>query len=71
MRQFITTRLLYLVILVPIVSTAQRFKGSEIARYRSEAKKVTIIRDSWGVPHIYGHTDADAVFGLMYTECEG
>ncbi|HZH37379.1 MAG TPA: penicillin acylase family protein, partial [Flavisolibacter sp.] len=34
------------------------------------AKQVTIIRDDWGIPHIYGKTDADAVFGLMYAQCE-
>jgi acyl-homoserine lactone acylase PvdQ len=34
------------------------------------AKQVTIIRDNWGIPHIYGKTDADAVFGLMYAQCE-
>jgi acyl-homoserine lactone acylase PvdQ len=31
---------------------------------------VTIIRDEWGIPHIYGKTDADAVFGLMYALAE-
>jgi acyl-homoserine lactone acylase PvdQ len=31
---------------------------------------VTIIRDKWGVPHIYGKSDADAVFGLLYAQCE-
>ena len=31
---------------------------------------MTIIRDKWGVPHIYGKTDADVVFGLMYAECQ-
>src|SRR5688500_17432769 len=34
------------------------------------AERVTIIRDDWGVPHIYGKTDADAVFGLMYAQAE-
>jgi acyl-homoserine lactone acylase PvdQ len=29
-----------------------------------------IIRDDFGVPHIYGKTDADAVFGLLYAQCE-
>ncbi len=33
-----------------------------------KAESVTIIRD--GVPHIYGKTDADAVFGLLYAQCE-
>ncbi len=35
-----------------------------------EAKEVTIIRDKWGIPHIYGKTDAAVVFGLMYAECQ-
>ena len=35
-----------------------------------EAQRVTIIRDNWGIPHIYGKTDADAVFGLLYAQCE-
>ncbi len=35
-----------------------------------KAQRVTIIRDGFGVPHIYGKTDADAVFGLLYAQCE-
>lgn len=38
--------------------------------YVAQAKRVTIHRDEWGIPHIYGKTDADAVFGLMYAQCE-
>lgn len=38
--------------------------------YEAQAKRVTIHRDQWGIPHIYGKTDADAVFGLMYAQCE-
>lgn len=34
------------------------------------AANTTIIRDDFGVPHIYGKTDADAVFGLLYAQCE-
>ncbi len=36
----------------------------------ARAQRVTIIRDTWGVPHIYGDTDADVVFGLMYAQAE-
>ena len=39
-------------------------------KYQAQAKRVTIYRDQWGVPHIYGKTDADAVFGLLYAQCE-
>lgn len=31
---------------------------------------ITIARDSFGVPHIYGYTDADAAYGLAYAHCE-
>ena len=34
------------------------------------AAGITIVRDDWGVPHIFGKTDADAVFGLMYAQAE-
>lgn len=43
---------------------------ADVARWEAEAKNVTIIRDRWGIPHIYGKTDANTVFGLMYTECQ-
>src|ERR1043165_8063004 len=34
------------------------------------AANITIARDSFGVPHIYGHTDAEAAYGLAYAHCE-
>lgn len=43
---------------------------SEAARYEREARNVTIIRDNWGIAHIYGKTDADTVFGTMYAQAE-
>jgi acyl-homoserine lactone acylase PvdQ len=55
---------------LPIFSFSQQFSADEIARCRSRSQRVTIITDDWGVPHIYGRTDADAVFGLMFTQCE-
>jgi acyl-homoserine lactone acylase PvdQ len=33
-------------------------------------ENVTIVRDNWGVPHVYGKTDADAVFGIAYAQAE-
>ncbi len=41
-----------------------------IARWQQEAQRVTIIRDDWGIPHIHGTTDADAVFGMEYAQAE-
>ncbi len=34
------------------------------------ARSVTIYRDTFGVPHVYGQTDESVVFGLMYAEAE-
>jgi len=49
---------------------AQKTAEKEINRLQKLSKQVTIIRDNWGIPHIYGKTDADAVFGLLYAQCE-
>ncbi len=43
---------------------------TESQRWRTQAEQITIIRDDFGVPHIYGKTDADAVFGLLFAQCE-
>ena len=53
-----------------IALQAQPFGKSEIARWQQRAKQVTITRDTWGIPHIYGKTDADVVFGLLFSQCE-
>ena len=42
----------------------------ELARWRTEASQVTITRDDWGIAHVHGHTDADAVFGMIYAQAE-
>ena len=42
----------------------------ESARWERQAKRATIVRDDWGIAHIYGKTDADVVFGLMYAQAE-
>lgn len=56
--------------LLPLQLIAQSFDRYEVNRWNEQAQQVTIIRDNWGIPHIYGKTDADAVFGLMYSQCE-
>ena len=42
----------------------------ELAAWKKRAEGITIVRDDWGIPHIYGKTDADVVFGLMYAQAE-
>ena len=61
---------LFFFLLLPAQLLAQNFSKTEITRWENEATQVTIIRDNWGIPHVYGKTDADAVFGLMYAQCE-
>lgn len=51
-------------------AVAQQPVNSDVARWQREAQNVTITRDDWGIPHIHGKTDADAVFGLMYAQAE-
>src|ERR1700722_13004864 len=59
----------------PLLVTAQGFSelgfsAQEEHRWEVEAKQVSILRDKWGIPHIYGKTDAATVFGLLYAECQ-
>ncbi|WP_405850763.1 penicillin acylase family protein [Streptomyces niveus] len=44
--------------------------SADEARRRGHADRVTITRDDWGVPHVVGESDADAVFGMMYAQAE-
>src|ERR1035438_9076664 len=58
------------VLLVAAASCCFAFQNSEAARWEKEAQSVTIIRDDWGIAHVYGKTDADAVFGMIYAQAE-
>src|SRR5438046_49077 len=42
----------------------------DISALARQAQGITIIRDTWGIPHVYGKTDADAVFGVAYAQAE-
>ena len=64
-------KLLFIVIaatLFPLAMAAQ--SPTEISRWQAQSENVEIIRDDFGIPHVYGKTDADAVFGLLYAQCE-
>lgn len=65
-------RILLVVCILPSVNTleAQTFTTREITGWKQQAGRVTITRDTWGIPHINGKSDADAVFGLLYAQCE-
>jgi acyl-homoserine-lactone acylase len=49
---------------------ARRPHEDDLARWKREARAVTIVRDDWGIAHIHGKTDADAVFGMIYAQAE-
>src|SRR5580765_7281883 len=53
-----------------LVVLAQQPSPQDIARWERQARNVTIIRDDWGIAHVYGKTDADAVFGMEYAQAE-
>ncbi len=61
-------------LLVAVVCAActseTRPPNPDAERWQRQAQNVTIIRDDWGIPHIHGKTDADAVFGLVYAQAE-
>ncbi|UJH66227.1 acylase [Allomuricauda sp. SCSIO 65647] len=59
-----------LLLLMITVSCGTNIERAEVEKWKAQAENVTIIRDDFGVPHIYGKTDADAVFGLLYAQCE-
>ena len=63
--------ILVLLALVGCTSNQKEVEGNEdLQRWKEQAKNVEIIRDDFGVPHVYGKSDADAVFGLLYAQCE-
>src|SRR5262245_50566804 len=61
--------ILALAILSASCSTEPAAQTSSAA-WDKQAQNITIIRDSWGIAHIYGKTDADAVFGVIYAQAE-
>jgi acyl-homoserine lactone acylase PvdQ len=65
-----TNRVLLLLLLTSTTFAFQTPTSSELARWQREAQNVTIIRDNWGIAHVYGQTDADAVFGAIYAQAE-
>src|SRR6266487_3897797 len=50
--------------------TPQPAISADVSRWEREARNVTVVRDDWGIAHVYGRTDADAVFGMEYAQAE-
>ena len=62
--------LLVLPVLGWVAVASQPAAPPEAAAWERQAQRITIIRDDWGIPHVYGKTDADAVFGVIYAQAE-
>lgn len=62
--------LLLLSACAPSTSLPSHGAGGDAARWERQARSVTIVRDDWGIAHVRGKTDADAVFGLIYAQAE-
>ncbi len=45
-------------------------EGGKVVKWERQARNVSIVRDDWGIAHITGKTDADAVFGMIYAQAE-
>jgi acyl-homoserine-lactone acylase len=68
MIRFPGSALLGLLLLGGCATTAA--ENSELDRWRAAAERVTITRDDWGIAHVRGKSDADAVFGMIYAQAE-
>ena len=60
----------FLQIAVLAVAMLPAVAATDALRWEQQARTVTIVRDDWGIAHVYGKTDADAVFGMIYAQAE-
>jgi acyl-homoserine-lactone acylase len=63
-------RCLVLPFLVALLTLSASAQNQESQRWQRQARSVTITRDDWGIAHVHGRTDADAVFGMIYAQAE-
>ena len=64
------TRLAPLLLLACAACAPLGASRRDVARWKREARNVTVVRDDWGIAHVYGTSDADAVFGMEYAQAE-
>jgi acyl-homoserine-lactone acylase len=65
-----TRRSVYLLLLLTLVPPVLAADRAEVERWQQQASRVSIVRDQWGIAHVYGKSDADAVFGALYAQAE-
>jgi acyl-homoserine-lactone acylase len=59
-----------LVLAAACLTLATAADAEDLARWRAQAARISIVRDDWGIAHVHGRTDADAVFGMVYAQAE-
>lgn len=57
--------LIFLFLWLPVYGS-----NEQLSHWEKHAKNVSIVRDDWGIAHITGKTDADAIFGMVYAQAE-
>lgn len=57
-------------VLALCIASAAQAEPADKAGWQRQAQAVTITRDDWGIAHVHGKTDADAVFGMAYAQAE-
>jgi acyl-homoserine-lactone acylase len=63
-------KLALVIIAAGLAGAPQAAADKDVAGWEKQAQGITITRDDWGIPHVSGRTDADAVFGVMYAQAE-
>jgi acyl-homoserine lactone acylase PvdQ len=63
-------RLVLILFLATACAAPSFAQTQETLRWQQRARNVTITRDDWGIAHVRGKTDADAVFGMIYAQAE-
>jgi acyl-homoserine-lactone acylase len=61
---------LFIVAVACVSCAAPKAADNDVSRWEQQAKGITITRDDWGIAHVRGKTDADAVFGAVYAQAE-
>src|SRR6185369_7613818 len=62
--------ILILIVAFATGSASPRPQNNELNRWQQRARSITITRDDWGIAHVKGQRDADAVFGMIYAQAE-
>lgn len=70
MTKFFIAFVAFVALSCAFAAPAEANPASDRDRLEATAKRVRIVRDDWGIAHVHGKTDADAVFAMMYAQAE-